>query len=239
MNLSRAVGTDDFKTIPRMTSRVISGRPKNLQDVAFLSGAALSHLHLLMARDGVPQTLMRARFPLRAAGARVKFPGRPERVGDLRDAINFMRPGDLSGPAGYVYLRWRRTVARPVTFKSMQRAFPTCEARQIDEWCAVEQGNPVARAAQVLERVLAVAPRSARMALALADAALAQALGWRHITPLFAKGLKPADLRKLGTDLEGACHQAVRVACIEVARTISRFRDLHVNLDYSVHLNFR
>ena len=62
------------------------------------------------------------------------------------------------------HLSWQRAVARPVTFTSLQRAFPICEAGQIAEWCAVGQGNPVARAAQVLERVLAAAPRSARMA---------------------------------------------------------------------------
>lgn len=221
MVLSRTADIAPIKTAPRIPSWVTSGRSENLEDVAFLSGAALSHLHLLMARDDMPQTLVRARLTLGAAEACVKFSGRSERAGDLRDAIHFLRPGDLAGPAGDIYIGWQRAVARPVTFKSLHRAFPTCEAGQIAEWCAVGQGNPVARAAQVLERVLAAAPRSTGLALALADAALAQALGWRHITPLFAIGLKRADLRKLGTELEGACHQAVRVACIEGARLAS------------------
>ena len=37
----------DIDTLPRMAARVTSARAETLEDVAFLSGAALSHLHLV------------------------------------------------------------------------------------------------------------------------------------------------------------------------------------------------
>ena len=74
------------------------------------------------------------------------------------------------------------------------------------------------RAAMVLEAVLAEAPRADVSALILADAALAQALGWDHVVPLLAAGLKRADLRKQGDDLRLACYRAVVSSVVEAVR---------------------
>lgn len=71
----------------------------------------------------------------------------------------------------------------------------------------------------MLEVVLEAAPRSEVPALILADAALAQALGWDHAVPLLAAGLKRADLRKRGEGLALACHRAVVASVIEAGRT--------------------
>ena len=86
---------DDFESLPRMPSWVTSARPETPEDVAFLSGAALNHLHLVLGRVEVPQALLRDRLALRAAEACVAFSGRPERAGELRDAVHLLRPGDL------------------------------------------------------------------------------------------------------------------------------------------------
>ena len=72
--------TRDTDTLPRMPGWVTSARPETLEDVAFLSGAALSHLHLVLGREEVPQALLRNRLALRAAEACVAFSGRPERA---------------------------------------------------------------------------------------------------------------------------------------------------------------
>jgi len=74
------------------------------------------------------------------------------------------------------------------------------------------------KAALVMEAVLVSALKSEPMALVLAEAVLARALGGPHLTPLFAMGLHRNDLRKRGADLHAACHRAVRVACIEAVR---------------------
>ncbi len=205
-------------TLPPMPSWVSSRKADTLEDMAFLSGAALVHLHLVVTSAAVPQCLLRERLALRAAEACMTFTGRSERSGELRDAIHLLRPGDLPGPAGDIYLGWRRAVERPLSVKILQSAFPDVEAAMIVRWQNAGTGAPVTRAASVLEAVLTEAPRAEAAALALADAALAQALGWDHVVPLMAAGLKTADLRKRGGDLRMACHRGVRASSIEGVR---------------------
>ncbi len=88
-------------------------------------------------------------------------------------------------------------------------------------WLDAGQGAPVTRAAMALEAVLRDAPRAEVPALVLADAALAQALGWDHLVPLLAVGLKRADLRKQGVDLRLACHRALISSVVEAVRQAS------------------
>ncbi|GGB26899.1 hypothetical protein GCM10011324_40840 [Allosediminivita pacifica] len=183
-----------------------------------MSGAALNHLHLMLGRDEVPQALLRDRLSLRAAEACVAFSGRPERAGDLRDAVNLLRPGDLPGPAGEICLAWRRAVERPMSVKAMSRGLSAFEPDRIARWLDAGQGSPVTRAAMVLEAVLREAPRADVAGLILADAALAHAHGWDHLVPLLAVGLKRADLRKQGGDLRLACHRALISSVIEAVR---------------------
>ena len=218
MTFARPEHSIDTDTLPRMPAWVTSARPEAFEDVAFLSGAALNHLHLVFARDDVPQALLRDRLALHAAEACVALSGRMERAGELRDAVHLLRPGDLPGPAGETYLAWRRAVERSVSVKALSRALPTIESCQIATWLDAGNGAPVTRAAMALDAVLTEAPRAEVPALILADAALAQALGWDHVVPLLAAGLKRTDLRKRGDDLRLACHRAVTASAVEAAR---------------------
>ncbi|MEL6104011.1 MAG: DUF1403 family protein [Pseudomonadota bacterium] len=218
MTYARQSFSDDRAISPRMPSWVTSGRPETPEDVAFLSGAALSHLHLVLSWDDVPQTLLRARLALRAAEACVTHQGRPERAAELRDAVAFLQPGDNPGPAGRVYLSWQRAVDRPVSVKALHRALPDLEPQQIAAWLDAGQGAPVALAASVLQTILQDRPRDPTTALVLADAALTLALGWSHVMPLVALGLKRADLRKTDAELRTASHRAIASAAVEVTR---------------------
>ncbi|APX26195.1 putative DUF1403 protein (plasmid) [Salipiger profundus] len=94
----------------------------------------------------------------------------------------------------------------------------TFEPGQIATWLDAGQGAPVVRAAMVLEAVQSEAPRADVPALILADIALAQALGWDHLMPLLATGLKRADLRKQGDDLRFACHRALISSVVDAVR---------------------
>ena len=174
MTFARAHPIEPLVTLPRMPAWVTSGRVETPEDVAFLSGAALAHLHQVLARDEVPRALLRERLALRAAEACVRFSGRSERARDLRDAVHLLRPGDLPGPAGGGYL--------------------------------------------ALEMVLTDAPRGELSALILADAALAQALGWDYLVPLLAQGLSRAALGKRGEDLRLACHRAIVSSAAEAVQ---------------------
>ncbi len=218
MTFVRPDHISDLDTLPRMPGWVTSARAETLEDVAFLSGAALTHLHLVLSREEVPHALLRDRLALRAAEACVAFSGRPERAGELRDAVHLLRPGDLPGPAGETCLVWRRAAERPVSIKALGRALPAFEPGQIAAWLDAGKGAPVTRAAMALEAVLHGAPRADKAALILADAALAQALGWEHLVPLLASGLKRADLRKQGDDLRLACHRALVLSAVEAVR---------------------
>lgn len=218
MTLAPTDHISDVDTLPRMPAWVTSARAETLEDVAFLSGAALNQLHLVLGREEVPQALLRDRLALRAAEACVAVSGRSERAGELRDAVHLLRPGDLPGPAGETCLAWRRAVERPVSIKALGRALPAFEPGQIATWIDAGKGGPVTRAAMMLEAVLIDAPRMETTALILADAALAQALGWDHLVPLLAAGLKRADLRKYGDDLRLASHRALISSVIEAVR---------------------
>jgi len=205
-------------TLPRMPDWITSERPETLEGIAFFSGAALSHLHLVLSREEVPHALLRNRLALRSAEACVAFSGRPERAGELRDAVHLLRPGDLPGPAGETYLAWRRAVERPVSIKALSRALPAFDPGQIAAWFDAGKGGPVNRAGMVLEAVLREVPRADDTALILADAALAQALGWDRLVPLLAAGLKRADLHKQGDDLRSACHRGLISSTIKAVR---------------------
>ena len=218
MTFARPEHSIDTDTLPRMPAWITSARPEAFEDVAFLSGAALNHLHLVLGREEVPKALLRDRLALRAAEACVGFSGRLERAPELRDAIHLLRPGDLPGPAGETYLSWRRAAERPVSVKALGRALPAFEPGQIATWLDAGEGAPVKRAALVLDAVLTEAPRAEVPALILADSALAQALGWDHVVPLLAAGLKRTDLRKRGDDLRLACHRALISSTREAVR---------------------
>lgn len=218
MTFAQPDPVSDPDTLPRMPSWVTSARAEAIEDVAFLSGAALSHLHVVLGREDVPQALLRDRLALRAADACVALSGRPEGAGELRDAVHLLRPSDLPGPAGAVLVGWRRAVERRMNLLHLHRALPDLPMDRIAGWLDAGQGAPAACAAMVLEAVLTDAPRADVPALILADAALAQALGWDQIVPLLGAGLKRADLRKQGDDLRFACHRAVVASAVEAVR---------------------
>ena len=218
MTFTRLALTGDIENVSRMPSWVTSTCAKTLEDVAYLSGAALSHLHIVLAQNDTPHALLRDRLALGAATACVAFSGRQERAGDLRDALHLLRPGDLPGPAGETYLAWRRAVDRPLKINALDRILPNLNENQIAGWLAAGQGAPVSRTAMVLETVLDDVPHADALALIMADATLAKALGWDYLVPLMAGGLKRADLHKRGEDLRLACHRAIITSSSDAAR---------------------
>jgi len=222
MTYARQSLNDDLSTLPRMPGWVTSARGEPFEDVAFLSGAALATLHLVVRRQDVPRSLVRDRLALRAAEACVGFSGRSERTGELRDEVNLLRPGDQPGPAGAVYIQWQRAVARPISMAVLMKALPQIPAENIAGWLdAGRGGNPVERAALTLEAVLIDLRREETTALILAEAVLAQVMGWDHVVPLLAAGLKSRDLRKTGDELRLACHKAVLASAGEAVRMAS------------------
>ncbi len=72
--------SNDLGNLPQLPDWVTSARSETPEDVAFLSGAALSHLHLVLNREDVPQNLLRGRLALRALPARPRCRANISRV---------------------------------------------------------------------------------------------------------------------------------------------------------------
>ncbi|SMR84093.1 Protein of unknown function [Aliiroseovarius halocynthiae] len=206
----------DSKTPAQLPRWITGARAETLDDMAFLSGAALSYLHIALHHPQTPGALVRARLALRAAEVSMQITGRPERAGELRDEVLLLRPGDLPGPAGAVAQSWQRAVARPLSVKSLARAVPKLTPVQVVTWMDAGQGGAIPRAAQVLEAVLTDAPQADSTALIFADAALARAIGLDHLLPCLSVALTRADLRKRGAELHMACHHAILRAAKDI-----------------------
>lgn len=206
------------KGLPNLPSWMTGASYQAIEEASFSSGAALSCLHHILTDDRVPLALLRDRLALKSAEAAMVFSWRPERSGDLRDAVCLMKPGDLPGPAGEAFLVWRRSVERPISLASLCRAFPSYDPVQLAEWLDAGQGDPVSKAACVLEMILDEHPKDDVTALVFADAVLERALGWDYLFPILAHGLKRGDLRKRGDKLKLAFYRAVVVGCIETVR---------------------
>lgn len=200
---------------------ISAGKAASPEDMAFTAGAALSHLSGVLALRTTPVHLLRARLALLAGEACVKRSGRPERQAELRDAVHFLRPGDLAGPAGDIYLTWRRVTAAPATVTSLRRVLPWVPVENLAEWLDVGRlsgaTSPVAQAAVTLETVRAQRPGDETAALISAEAALAQALRWRQVVPVLSPYLRSKDLLKSGEDLRLACYQAVAQGALQAA----------------------
>ncbi|QPM92530.1 DUF1403 family protein [Pseudooceanicola algae] len=195
-------------------------------DLAFLSGAALARLDLVVGWSAVPEVLWRDRLALSAATACAGFSGRRETTADLRDAVHLLRPGDHPGPGGEILQFWRLAASRPMTTAGLGRALPGLSPERIAALLETGRPGPATRApgalaAMVLEAALSDRPRAETEALILADATVARGLGWPRLVPLLATGLNTRDLRKQGDDLRQACDRAI----VSAARTALQLAD--------------
>lgn len=209
MRKPRPDATDQPGMIGTLPGWIGAAVAESLEDAAFRAGAALIHLQQLVAHPTVPQALWRDRLALAAAEVGADHSGRREDQAALRDAMHMARSGDSPGPGGAIYWQWSSAVARPISVAHLGKALPGASADRIALCLDMAGGNPVDRAARVIEAVLADNPRAETMALILADAVLAKSLGRDHVLPLLALALKPRDLRLRGDALRLACHRAI------------------------------
>ena len=96
MTYARPEPPHDPATLPPMPGWVTGRCPETPEDAAFLSGAALAHLHLVLSRDDVPQALLRERLALRAA----------EACAACSLPVGTKPPGPVTGPGRFSLRRW-------------------------------------------------------------------------------------------------------------------------------------
>ena len=187
-----------------------------------------------IARSDDPAGILwRKRLALLGAAAVSRLEGRRESEAQLRDAFALRRPGDDPGPAGRMLIGWRalgearalRSADWPDRLPGFFDLPPGPGAEILRDLGArfVGRALPFRFAAEAAREVLALGPAWRGLALWLADAALARALGWDRPVPLLAAHLPRAAFR-----LEG---EAWVAACVSAwGRGAAAAFDLHIDL---------
>ena len=204
----------------------------------FSAGAALAVLDAMVRSDGPVGLLWRKRLALSCAAALFQLEGRREGEAQLRDAFALRKPGDDPGPAGRMLIGWRalgetralRSVDWPARLPGFFDLPPEPVSEILRDLGArfVGRTPPLRFAAEATREVLALGPTWRGLALWLADAALAQALGWDRPVPLLAAHLPRAAFRLEGEAWLAACASAWgrgAVAAFDLHRDLTRRAD--------------
>jgi len=169
---------------------------KDVEDIALAAGAALYALDAVVRRQERWAGAWRQRLALAAAAATARQAGRVEDENALRDAVLQTRPGDDVGPAGRMFLAWRRLAGAPaeklLTESSIGAILDNLGLARDDESVS-ELTNDLRQLAAsdgtvgVMTGTIALAERyglGRALGAWLADALLAQRLGWARAVPL-------------------------------------------------------
>ncbi|RUV66544.1 DUF1403 family protein [Mesorhizobium sp. M5C.F.Cr.IN.023.01.1.1] len=185
--------------------RAAAAAPQSLEDATFAAAAALTALDAVVRRQERWAGAWRQRLALGCAAATVRQAGRVEDESALRDAVLLARPGDFLsvGPAGRMLLAWRRLAGSPaeklLTEASVTAVLDDLGLARGDEAVlgdlveALRQLAACAGTVGMLTGAVAACERRGlprAVASWLADALLAQRLGWAHAVPLL--GAEPA-----------------------------------------------
>lgn len=218
--------------LPARWIRQAAGR-EDIETAIFSAGAALAVLDPLARSDDPVGTLWRKRLALSAATAVCALEGRREGAAQLRDALALRRPGDDPGPAGRMLTGWRILgEARALRIADWSRRLPGLFDLSAEPSAALlrdpgarlaGRALPLRFAAGAAREAATLGPAHRGLALWLADAALARALGWERPVPLLAAHLPRAAFRLEGEAWLAACAGGWARAAIAAC-------DLHADL---------
>jgi hypothetical protein len=223
---------------------------KDLEDIAVAAGAAIGALDALVRRQERWAGAWRQRLALSAAAATAKQAGRVEDEAALRDAVLLTRPGDFLsvGPAGLLLLAWRRLATLPAKDLLTGRVL----ASVLEEFGHAPDDEPVSDLADELRRLcaggmcgmLTGAFRAAErygfgraVGAWLADALVAQRLGWPSAVPLLGAEVNaagPGHARRSGTAIAASVEDGrsqVKTLLAAQARAALRAIDLSTELE--------
>lgn len=189
-------------TVPAWLRRAIpdaqSLAGKEVEDVALAAGAAIGALDALIRRQQRWAGAWRQRLALAAAAVTAKQAGRVEDESALRNAVLLTRPGDFLsvGPAGSMLLAWRRLAGTPaenlLTDAAIGAVLDDLGLRRDDDPVSdlVDDLRQLSAGIGMVGMLTGAFTAAERFGFArafgcwLADALLAQRLGWAHAVPL-------------------------------------------------------
>lgn len=202
--------------LPRWIRQAVGS--DGIETAMFSAGAALAVLDPISRSEDPVGILWRKRLALSAAAAVSQLEGRREGEAQLRDAFVLRKPGDNPGPAGRMLIGWRalgevralRSVDWPARLPGFFDLPPEPGAAILRDLGArfVGRTPPLRFAAEAAREVLAFGPAWRGLALWLADALLARALGWDRPVPLLAAHLPRTAFRLEGEAWLAACAAA-------------------------------
>ncbi|MGE3067508.1 MAG: DUF1403 family protein [Hyphomicrobiaceae bacterium] len=199
LTLPGAASAVPVATVPTWLRRAIpdaqSLAGKDVEELALLAGTAIGALDAVVRRQERWAGAWRQRLALAAAAVTVKQAGRIEDEAALRDAFLFTTTGDDFGPAGHLLLGWRRLVTRPseslLTGKGLGSMLGDFGHAPDDEVVGDLVGELGALCAGGVVGMVTGAFTAAEhyrfgrpVGAWLADALLAQRLGWTYAVPL-------------------------------------------------------
>lgn len=211
VTLVGAPSTAPMATVPAWLRRAIpdaqslAGKgvgPNALEDVALTAGAAIGALDAVARRQKRWAGAWRQRLALSAAAATVKQAGRVEDEAALRDAVLLARPSDILsgsttlGPAGSMLLAWRRLAGTPaeklLTEASIGAVLDDLGLRRDDDIVSdlADDLRQLSAGIGMVGMLTGAFMAAERYGFArafgcwLADALLAQRLGWARAVPL-------------------------------------------------------
>ena len=170
--------------------------PNALEEIAIAAGAAIGALDAVVRRQERWAGAWRQRLALSAAAVTAKQAGRVEDEAALRDAVLLTKGGDDVGPAGSMLLAWRRLASRPaeelLTLKNLAAVLEEFGYAPDDEVVSdlADDLRQLATGAGMVATLTGTFMAAERHGFAravgawLADALLAQRLGWPHTLPL-------------------------------------------------------
>ena len=189
--------------LPRWVRQGVSR--DDIETAMFSAGSALAVLDPIARCEDPVGTLWRKRLALSSAAAVCNLEGRREGEAQLRDAFVLRREGDDPGPAGRMLIGWRALgearALRSAEWPARLPGFFDLPQEPISEILRdigarfVGRTPPLRFAAEAAREVLALGAAHRGLALWLADAVLARALGWDRPVPLLAAHLPRAAFR--------------------------------------------
>ena len=222
MNPTAKLIISDTMSLQLLPRWITVQRDEDPETVAFLSGAALATLDAVLRDPNgtLPCALLRDRMALDSAVACLKLEGRNESGSDIRDAVCLARAGDQLGPAGEMFMGWRKLARINLGVSGwkgrVENALPTALAHEAVCILGSPSGTPVGQASDILAELLPRFPREEAGALMLADVALARAVGWDRPVPLLGAHMARRDIRAIATGAGEPrlfVHRAMVAAC--------------------------